>query len=101
MLKKVYYRPWYEDYFGEGTKEITVYLDRFNRIFLIPNNNIELPQNHNCDAMGCGSVGPHIVAVFLLADNKNLCADSCPFKTFKDACYDPPRAGRDAKCNTS
>ena len=58
---------WYEQYFGKGTRKLTVYRDRKYRMFLVPDENIQLPPNHNCDAMGCGSVGPHIIGVYLPA----------------------------------
>ena len=68
MMHKTQYSVWYENYFGKGTKEVTAYLDSLNRLFLTPTPIVELPKDHNCDAMGCGSVGPHIVAAYLPAE---------------------------------
>lgn len=68
---------WYIDYFGESTKRIIAYLDSKDRVFLIPQggggqlDSIPLPESHNCDEMGCGSVGPHIVAIHLNARKYN------------------------------
>ena len=70
MDTKTPYEPWYDWYFGKGTIEITGYIDTLNRLFLVPNNVVELPKDHNCDAMGCASAGPHIVGVYLPAERE-------------------------------
>ena len=67
---------WYEQYFGKGTRKLTVYRDRKYRMFLVPDENIQLPPNHNCDAMGCGSVGPHIIGVYLPATKYDALKES-------------------------
>jgi len=67
---------WYEQYFGKGTRKLTVYRDRKYRMFLVPDENIQLPPNHNCDAMGCGSVGPHIIGVYLPATKHDALKES-------------------------
>ena len=64
---------WYKDYFGEATIEFhSAYLDGKGRLFLLLD---DLPAKeygeHNCDAMGCGSVGPHIGKCFILKEKFN------------------------------
>ena len=59
---------WYEDYFGAGAVSLgvgTVIQDGQGRIFLtgVPNDShLPADERHNCDAMGCASGGPHILA---------------------------------------
>jgi len=63
---------WYENYFGKGTQEVKAYLDCKGRLFLCDIiDGLTLPQNHNCNEMGCGSVGPHIHSVYLDARKHN------------------------------
>ena len=69
---------WYERYFGEGTvvvaENCTVVKDRSGRTFVAGSPDWKdkyLPEDeqHNCDAMGCASAGPHIIGV--LKEQKN------------------------------
>ena len=59
---------WYEDYFGKGTIETRAHLDQIGRLFIADvDGGIKIPKDHDCDEMGCGSVGPHIHSVYINA----------------------------------
>jgi len=58
-------KVWYKTYFGTEAQEIVVYRDVLDRIYIVADNP---PDVHNCDQMGCASLGPHIVAVYLNAN---------------------------------
>ena len=59
---------WYEDYFGKGTIETRAHLDQKGRLFIADvDGGIKIPKDHDCDEMGCGSVGPHIHSVYINA----------------------------------
>jgi len=58
-------KSWYRTYFGTEAKEIVVYRDVLDRIYIVADNP---PVLHNCDQMGCASMGPHIFAVYLNAN---------------------------------
>jgi len=63
---------WYEDYFGEGTKQTLAHIDPEGRLFVSDiKGGLCVTDDHNCDAMGCGSVGPHIHSVYINADKYN------------------------------
>ena len=73
---------WPENYFGKGTRSFTAYLDAKDRVFLIPQADFELAEEHNCDSMGCGSVGPHIIGVYLNATLVNaIRTENARYKT--------------------
>ena len=64
---------WYKNYFGKGTKYLPqAYLDTKGRLFiLLEDLSAEEQEDHNCDQMGCASVGPHTGNVFVEANKFN------------------------------
>jgi len=61
---------WIEGYFGQGTEVLAtdciVVKDANGRIFVSGSPEDEGRDeevSHNCDAMGCGSFGPHIILI--------------------------------------
>ena len=63
-------KSWMEDNFGEGTELIAsgciVVKNSKGKIFVIGSPEDEGRDEelgHNCDAMGCGTVGPHLILV--------------------------------------
>jgi len=58
-------KVWYKIYFGEEAERIEGYHDALDRVFIVADYPCE---EHNCDQMGCASMGPHILAVYLNAN---------------------------------
>lgn len=61
-------KGWIEDYFGKDVELIAsdciVVKDRLGRMFVAGSPEDEgrdENEGHNCDAMGCGTFGPHII----------------------------------------
>ena len=63
-------KNWIEDYFGEGSdliaSDCVVVRDKTGRIFVAgcpEDKNRDENEGHNCDAMGCGTFGPHLILI--------------------------------------
>lgn len=83
---------WYEEYLGEGAKLLAdgcaVVEDSKGRIFVVGSpvdEDLEEDLQHNCDAMGCGTVGPHIIKIFKSEKAKQKIVDKMEHRLSENA----------------